>query len=109
MPRPLFSKEKIIVSQLLAGTEYAATYLPLLDELRVEDMNDGEMESLLFASSTTNRRYGGDIAQVQLQDEDGIPVMISLVIDQYDQLFELDVWKVDFSPTKNLMPFSGID
>lgn len=66
-------------------------------------MNDGGMGSLLFESSSTNRRYGADIAQIQLQDEDGIPVVITLVIDQFNQLFELDVWKVDFSPTKDLI------
>lgn len=66
-------------------------------------MNDGDMGSLLFESSGINRRYGGDIAQIQLQDTDEVPVMISLVIDQYNQLFELDVWKVDFSPTKDLI------
>ncbi len=61
------------------------------------------MGSIRFESSKLGRKYGGDIAHVELKDEDDVPVIISLIIDQYDQLYDLDVWKVDFSPTKNLV------
>jgi hypothetical protein len=31
-------------------------------------------------------------------DADGVPVQVGVNLDQRGQLFELDVWKVDFSP-----------
>ena len=88
---------------MLAGNEYAFKFLPLLDHIQVENMNDGGMGSIRFESDKTNRRFGDEIAQVELKDEDDMPVIIGLIIDQYDHLYELDVWKVDFSPTKNLI------
>jgi hypothetical protein len=33
-------------------------------------------------------------------DEDQIPVIISINLDQEGRLFEIDFWKVDFSPLK---------
>lgn len=37
------------------------------------------------------------MAETQFSDADGTPVIASLNVDVYDQLFEIDVWKVDFS------------
>ena len=33
-------------------------------------------------------------------DDDGVLVSIELTVDERDELFELDFWKVDFSPLR---------
>lgn len=33
-----------------------------------------------------------------LADADGVPVRVTLCLDNHDQLFELELCKVDFSP-----------
>ncbi len=65
--------------------------------MKVKDMNDGGMGSLLFASSKKDRRLGDVIARIQYQDEDGVTVLVSLNLDKEGELYELDSWKVDFS------------
>jgi hypothetical protein len=71
-------------------------------DLLVEDMEDGGMGSLLFASSTTKPRYGRTVSEAWFLDSDRVPVVVSLNLDQNDELFELDSWKVDFSPRRSL-------
>jgi hypothetical protein len=41
-----------------------------------------------------------DIAIIDLYDIDGIPLFISLILGTDEELFELDVFKADFSPLK---------
>ena len=45
-----------------------------------------------------NRIFGACISDYQFTDEDGVAVLVDLYIDKMDNLFELDVWKTDFSP-----------
>ncbi|NQY33618.1 MAG: hypothetical protein HRT37_01350 [Alteromonadaceae bacterium] len=40
---------------------------------------------------------GRKIAQVEFEDSDGITISMCLNIDTKGYLFELDVWKTDFS------------
>ena len=42
--------------------------------------------------------YGGEIAEAAFQDADGVPVSITLNVDKFGDLFEMDVFKADFSP-----------
>jgi hypothetical protein len=50
------------------------------------------------------RRLGHRIAELQFDDADGVPVIASLNVDQDGDLYELDVWKVDFKPVIRLSP-----
>lgn len=104
-PRLLTEKEQAVLGVLLRDNSEAAHLLSLLPFQLVTEMADGGMGSLQFyrPEKVASRRYGDDIAQIELQDEDGIPVMVSLIVDQDNQLYELEMWKVDFSPTTNLM------
>lgn len=52
---------------------------------------------VVFLSSTT-QVFGSDIATAMLADADGVPVRVTLCLDNQDQLFELELCKVDFSP-----------
>lgn len=68
-----------------------------LEDLLVEEMDDGDMGSLSFVSEKSCRALGEDIAKTEFFDKDGILVLVTLSLDNYGDLFEMDVWKTDFS------------
>ena len=66
----------------------------------VRSMDDGGMGSLyLFPNGelNTDRIFGDEVSDFQFTDEDGVEVIASLNVDDKGNLFELDVWKTDFS------------
>ena len=67
----------------------------------VVNLSDGGMGSIRFGE-LDERRFGEQIAEMTLLDKDGIPVSFALYIDQEGNLFELDVFKSDFSPLKEI-------
>ncbi len=71
-------------------------------EILVQTMDDGGMGSLLLflgVTPTDDRHFGKEIAEFSFEDTDGILVSVALNIDNFGNLFELDVWKVNYSPT----------
>lgn len=70
--------------------------------LLVCEMNDGKMGSLKLMNNTLTENslsvFGKQISEYQFVDSDGVDVMVSLNIDNNNQLYELDIWKTDFSP-----------
>ncbi len=78
-------------------TPEGARITPQLADARVQTMLDGHMGSLRFVGSS-DRCYGRALISVVAHDVDTTPLLISLDLDQHGNLFELDVWKVDFSP-----------
>ena len=103
--RHLSLSELALVIYMLRETPNAERFLTQLPTIKVEEMNDGNMGSLLFASSKQDRRLGDAIAEIRFQDEDDIPVLVSLNVDQDGDLYELDSWKVDFSLLKRIPNF----
>ena len=76
-----------------------------LERLEAELMDDAGMGSLYLPHPTKSReqrRFGRQVAHTEFTDEDGIVVSASLNVDQDGDLFELDVWKTDFSPVSDL-------
>jgi hypothetical protein len=71
-----------------------------LETLEVVSLDDGGMGSLLLVpfGVSESRRYGGDVALERFSDTDGIPIFVSLFIDQQRCLFEIDIAKADLSP-----------
>jgi hypothetical protein len=97
--RPLSAKEKGLIEKLLCGTGSAARARRQLANALVQDMADGGMGSIRFcAPSPEERSFGKEIAEASFRDADGVLVSVTLNVDQSGDLFELDVWKVDFSP-----------
>jgi hypothetical protein len=90
----------LIKSLLMANPKIAEIIVPTLDTTFVENMNDGGMGSLIFISYTddSNRKIGKTLTEAEFLDEDQVPVFVQLNLDNYNQLFELDIWKVDYSP-----------
>ncbi len=70
--------------------------------LHVVELNDGGMGSLHLlprgVEEGTYRLFGERISECQFKDIDGVDVIASLYLDRTGRLFELDIWKVDFTP-----------
>jgi hypothetical protein len=98
--RTLTRREKELVELLVASAE-SFCLTRELERLEVEPMSDGEMGSLYFVhpeKGRRERRFGRSIAQTEFTDDDGVVVSATLNVDEDGDLFELDVWKADFSP-----------
>jgi hypothetical protein len=71
------------------------------DTLMVSPMDDGNMGSLLLYPNgkiTTDRIFGSTLFELEFKDADHVAVVASLNLDQHGDLFELDIWKVNFDP-----------
>lgn len=72
-----------------------------LEACLVEDMQDGGMGSIRFVShSQRQRAFGRAIAEAEYTDDDGLLVSIAINTDDSGKLYEIDFWKVDFSPLR---------
>lgn len=70
-----------------------------LDFIYVEEVDDGGMGGLKFLIEDKNDRFFGEIlSSVRFNDEDGVSVIATLNLDDKGNLYELDIWKTDFSP-----------
>lgn len=72
-----------------------------VNDLKVTDMDDGGMGSLRLSPLSIegeSRRYGRTASELRFEDADGVTVLASLYLDRAGAPFELDIWKVDFSP-----------
>ena len=76
------------------------------DHLLIEPLADGGMGSFRIGEFAAVRELGYSVAEVHFSDADGILVTAVLNVDTQDQLFEVDVWKVDFSPLQR-WPIEG--
>jgi len=77
-----------------------------ISSLQIEAMDDGGMGSQKFSSASADSLYAGHAAEVTFLDTDGIEVSATLDVDQFGNLFELDLFKGNFSklekwPDKN--------
>jgi hypothetical protein len=91
--RELKENEQNLIKHLVRISDKEGSFdIPEL----VEELKDGEMGSIRFASSEPARTYSSDFVQVEYIDEDNVPVIITLTIDNHQKLYELEFWKVDF-------------
>ena len=99
--RKLRKEEMDLITAMARHSPKSNDVLRSLSERLVEDMKDGGMGSLRFkGAENRDRRLGKKIAEAEFRDEDGIPVSAVLNLDDHGELFELDMWKVDFSALK---------
>jgi len=99
--RKLRKEELDLITAMARHSRKSNEVLRSLSERLVEDMKDGGMGSERFkVSDNRERRLGKKIAEAEFRDQDGIPVSAVLNVDDKGQLFELDMWKVDFSALK---------
>lgn len=109
MLRFLTSGEVLLIHKKLPKSyELSERLLKDLAFAQVVDVDVAGSGSVLFLSSTT-QVLGSDIATVMLADADadGVPARATLCLDDHDQLFELELWKVGFSPIIDVVDLRG--
>ena len=96
----LLRKEELELLRAILGNHRSESVLVAgLEHSKVRDMQDGRMGSIKFNPEFPGRRrMAGCIAEADYMDADGVPVSIAINVDQAGRLFEVDIWKVDFSP-----------
>jgi|HubBroStandDraft_2_1064218.scaffolds.fasta_scaffold1281385_2 hypothetical protein len=98
----LLKKEESEVLEALLGMVPSSTKPPSEDELFAVDLADGGMGSIrLTDKSDRPRKMGRELVTAHYIDEDGVPVIISINLDQDGRLFEIDFWKVNYDPLKH--------
>ena len=98
--RFLQNDEAKLVKSMLAFVQGSERLIAQLLSCKVYGMNDGAMGSLKFSSCETTefqRRFSRCICEAEFLDADGMQVSAALNLDQNGDLFDLDVWKKDFS------------
>jgi hypothetical protein len=97
--RHLNKNEVELLTFMLVNTDHAQKFTQSVNNLLVEEMEDGGMGSLRFISEGEGK-FGSVAVEKDFMDVDGIPVFVSIYIDTDGELFELDIWKTDYSPLK---------
>src|SRR5439155_11043105 len=105
--RPLRDEERELIRSLLSRLSDQSELEHTLQASRVTDMQDGGMGSIRFVQPE-RRSFGKTLAEAQYVDSDGVVVSITINADQKGQLFEVDFWKVDFSPLKRYPKLSNL-
>jgi hypothetical protein len=99
--RRLRLEEKALIAKLAKGLPMESAILNTIEDAVVEELSDGGMGSLKFVDlSSSDKRFAKQIREATFADEDGVPVSITINLDQNNTLFELDIWKADNSPLK---------
>jgi hypothetical protein len=98
--RELREDESRVIRKMLFQIGVGTEFEDQLAAMKVQTMADGGMGSIRFYDGRDRSPldYGGQIAEAAFQDADGMPVSVTLSVDRAGQLFEMDVFKADFSP-----------
>lgn len=109
--RKLTKEEELLITFLV---EKSSTNIPSnwKDNLLAVPLNDGNMGSLyLFYENILpdKRKLGKQVSDMTFIDEDGIEIIVSLNVDEEGILYELDVWKVDYSKRISNFPINNMN
>jgi hypothetical protein len=98
--RELRAEELGVIRKILSRIAFGTELENRLAAMKVQTMADGGMGSIRFYNGRERSPldYGGQIAEAAFQDADGVPVSVTLSVDATGDLFEMDVFKADFSP-----------
>jgi hypothetical protein len=97
--RLLRPDEKSLLAALISKAHGPKDLVESLSNCRVEEMSDGGMGSLRFSPQDGRPRLLGErLLDAEFADVDGVPIMVRVNLDDCGELYELDIWKVDFSP-----------
>src|SRR5947208_419392 len=87
--RPLRPEERALIEHLLSLVQGGLRY-----KIPQEVDNLGDTGIQLSSSG----EHADDLVEADYKDTDGRDVLITLTTNQHDELYELDIWKADFSP-----------
>lgn len=91
--RPIRTEELEVIRHLLKiADDKIERYIPGF----VTEMADGGMGSLKFEGNN-ERKYQTGLIGAKYIDKDEVAVFITLNLNDRNELFELDIWKTDFS------------
>jgi hypothetical protein len=97
--RRLREEEKALIAKLAKGLPMESAILDAIEDAVVEELGDGGMGSLKFVNlSSSDQRFAKQLREATFVDDDGVPVSITINLDQNNGLFELDIWKADILP-----------
>lgn len=99
--RALLPWERMVLRALVSAgaLPIRLTSPEMLDDYRVREMLDGGMGSIRFVKEQRRRGACG-VAEQFYTDTDGVLVLFQLDLDDHDEPWEIDAWKVDFSPLR---------
>lgn len=89
--RKLRPYELIFITRLLDRSYCNAGLAQQLDSTAVEGMDDGGDGKFVVFLSKAGRVLGEGVAYMAFVDEDGVCVIATLSVDNFGDLFELDV------------------
>ena len=103
--RLLKDNERRFILRVLTERGVDPVAVGLHEAVRAEEMSDGGMGSLRLHPDADpgdgRRKLGRKLAEGEFADSDGVPVSFVVNAAEDGKLFELDLWKVDFSPLKS--------
>src|ERR1044072_2140005 len=86
--RPIRPEEQALIAHLLTLAKGGQRY-----KIPQEVENLGDTGIQLSARG----EHANDLIEADYKDTDGRDVLITLTTNQHDELYELDIWKTDFS------------
>lgn len=96
--RLLRDDERLLVESLLSQKPNGQYLVSSLANIFVEEMDDGGMGSLRFCSPNgVKNSFGSQLIERNFLDADGVPISVAINLDKGGALYELDIWKVDFT------------
>ena len=99
--RLLKKEEHDLIVYLLRNNPNFESFLQELPSLTVEEMNDGGMGSLRFLYKDGKKSiFKDEVAIINIRDMVGVSVRYALNMDMEGNIYELDVFKGDFSKLK---------
>jgi hypothetical protein len=101
--RTISDAEYLLITELFVRLDMSPISFGLSRQLKVEELADGGMGSIRFIhpeSTYEQRSLGQSVVEGEFQDADGVVVSMAINVDKQNKLYELDLWKVDFSPLR---------
>ena len=102
--RHLTRQEESILEELISKSNINPPF-NWREDLLVSELTDNGMGSLSLyppGIADKERKFGTQASDCQFKDMDGVTVIASLYLDREGNMYELDVWRTDFSPLKEL-------
>ena len=95
-PRSLSANELELLKFMLSDKEHEHL-LNGVSSLWVTELTDGNMGSIRFVS-LLNERQASCLEKAEFRDVEGSNINVAINVDQTGKLYEIDIWKYDFTP-----------
>lgn len=109
--RRLTENEFAVCAKLISNTRNSKKLMSQLETATIDLLPDGGMGSMRFVifGKEEGRKFGNKVAEAKALDSDGIPLFFSLLVDEEGNLFELEIWRVDFNEIRQFPGASNLE